>query len=284
MLRLVIGKDYIFYLPGQNNLTRFFHILHLAAKISKSKIIYPVVGGWLPEYLQSHPSIAKKLKSISAILVESQRMVNQLKSMGFKNVEILQNFRITDFKPQIAQSSSSPARFAFMARIIPEKGCDILLDAVNILNQKYGTDKFLVDFYGPIADDYKTHFTNRLQNHKNTAYKGLLQPDEVFAALSQHHFTLLPTFYEGEGYPGTIVDSFLAGTPVIVTDWKDLASFINEDKTGFVIPPKNAEKLASAMERIITQPDIIQPMRLAAIAESDKFSADKAWQTIKKHL
>lgn len=43
---------------------------------------------------------------------------------------------------------------------------------------------------------------------------------------------VIPTYYQGEGFPGTILDSYIFGVPVIVSKCKYNSEMIKEGKTG----------------------------------------------------
>lgn len=281
LLKAPFGKDTVFYLPGQNNLSRFFPTLYRLCKLAKSRIVYPVVGGWLPDFVADKPQLKNKLKNIDGVLVESQRMVNQLQDLGFANVEILENFRQTEFKPEF--SASSKLRFVFMARLCREKGCNLILEAVDKLN-KFNPSAFTVDFYGPKIDDFAEEFLGKISKMPNVEYHGTVAPHRVFETLNQYDCLLLPTYYEGEGFPGSIVDSFFAGIPAIVSDWKDLGGFIEDGETGFVIPPKDADALTRAMGDLIDNPGQLEPMKRAAYSRSKHYTASAAWEIIKKYV
>lgn len=280
LLNLGITSKTIIYLPGQNNLQHFFLILLFISQLFKNKIIYPVVGGWLPEFISDKQRLANGLKRIKAVLVESDRMKNELCELGFHNVHILQNFRISDFRPII--TSHKKTKFIFMARIMPEKGCDIIFESVRHLS---ANDDFEVDFYGQINKDYEKSFFDQISQFDTVSYKGCIAPELVFNTLSNYDCTLLPTYYDGEGFPGTIVDSFISGVPVIVSDWKDLRSFVKEKETGFIIPVKNHRALAKAMLGYMSLSEANKKsMKLNALKESAKYDEKKAWDVFSQFL
>jgi glycosyltransferase involved in cell wall biosynthesis len=268
----------IFYLPGESNLNKYFPILYYISKLARIEIIYPVVGGWLPSFLTTHCHLITKLKTIKAILVESERMNNELFNMGFRNVSILENFRIINKQPFVKRSTSEHLKFVFMSRVRPDKGCNIIFDA---LEQLKINGHFTVDFYGEIAKDYETEFLSKVSKHSNTSYRGIIQPTDVFLTLTRYDILLLPTYYDGEGFPGTIVESFMSGLPVIVSDWKDLASFISDGENGFVIPPHNANALADRISYLVQNPEVLVPMKENALKSSLKFSESNAWLVVK---
>lgn len=271
----------IVYLPGESNLKKYFPILYHISKFARACVIYPVVGGWLPEFLAKNKTLIPKLQTINAVLVESERMRLELKNMGFRNVEILEKFRITDFKPVVKNPSQGHIKLVFMARIRADKGCNIIFEALDHIQE---IDNISIDFYGKINIDYESEFKSKIEMYSNVRYCGIVQPSEVFDTISKYDCLLLPTFYNGEGFPGTIVEAYMAGVPVIVSNWKDLASFVDDGNNGFVIPPQDSRALADCISYLIENPKILSPMKENALKSSLKFSESNAWCVINKYI
>jgi glycosyltransferase involved in cell wall biosynthesis len=62
---------------------------------------------------------------------------------------------------------------------------------------------------------------------------------------------LFPTYWQGEGFPGAIIDAFVSGVPVIASDWNMNREIIIHEKNGLLVPPGDAMSLALAMKRMI---------------------------------
>lgn len=283
LVYLSMKANYVVYLPGQNNLSNFFPILYRLSKLFRFKIIYPVVGGWLSDYLTNKPKLSRSLKNISAILVESETLESQLKlNYGFSNVEQLTNFRITDFTPSI--KNHEEVKFVFMARVCPEKGCDYILNFARCYNKAPDRNKCAITFYGPIASEYRTSFFNQIKQLPNVRYEGVIEPQNVYKTLNEYDCMLLPSYYEGEGFPGSIVDSFIAGIPVVTTNWKALGSFIREGETGFIVSVHDQESLNNCLESIINNPTNLTHMKEHCIKEAKRYSAETAWKILSSYL
>ena len=141
------------------------------------------------------------------------------------------------------------------------KGCDIILDAVNKINTSY-QDKFIVDFYGPIEDNYDKEYMRKVDSLPNVSYKGFidLRNEKNYDVLASYDIMLFPTYWHGEGFPGIIIDAFIAGLPVIASDWSLNAEIIEDGKTGIIIDVKNVDALAEAMTRLIEDKNLIKGM------------------------
>ena len=143
---------------------------------------------------------------------------------------------------------------------MPEKGCNLILEAVRCLNLKGLSDAYSVDFYGVIDESYN-EFNEQLECLENVSYHGVLNFFDYSGidVLSKYHVTLFPTFWRGEGFPGVIVDSYLAGLPIIASDWSLNAEIVLED-TGCIIPVNDVNALIGKMEYLISHKELLNPM------------------------
>ena len=66
-----------------------------------------------------------------------------------------------------------------------EKGCDEILEAAKLLNEWGIQDRYIVDFYGKVADDFRTTFEEGISQLSNVKYQGFL---DMRQKEGQHHF------------------------------------------------------------------------------------------------
>lgn len=283
LLCCVLSCSVIIYLPGQNNLKRFFPILFNLSKLLGHKIIYPVVGGWLAEYISDKPDLQNKLREINAILVETNNLKNKLeKQYGFSNVDILTNFRSSNYAPY-KNNIPSQLRVVFMARITEAKGCNIIFNVARLLKEN-GIDYIIFTFYGKIDPSYESEFLQKLDNNPNCNYGGIIEPDDVYSILNKHDLLILPTHYEGEGFPGSIVDAYKAGIPVMVSNWKDIPEFVLEGETGFVLDPFDEHGYYNKLKDVYLNHKLLLDLKNQAFKESQKYSAESGWKVLSRYL
>lgn len=227
------------------------------------RLCYFVIGGVLADYMREGKVQLQPYKCVDWFLVESLQMKEQMQELGFSNVIHLPNFKHIDYMPDKRPHSSAEAtRFVFLSRIIPEKGCNFIFEALDILNAQGMAERISVDFYGTIDDGYRQEFTQKTAAVPNAEYKGFLdlRKTENYDILADYDAMLFPTYWPGEGFPGIIVDAFIAGLPVIATDWAHNSEIIEHHQTGIIIPPHNAEDLAKQMLFFTENPSELQRM------------------------
>lgn len=282
-LRDMAWCNTLVWLPAYSNLRYLFRIIRMFSAVFGFDIIYPVVGGQLSQFLLRLPYHRRHLGKLKAILAENQLTVNELHNrFGFNNVEIFPNFREICPQPEFSTDLYAPLRLVFMARICMEKGIDVIAG----LCEARGARTFTIDFYGQIDPKDEEYFRTQLvEKYPFVKYNGLLAPDEIANTLGQYDVMLLPTRYPGEGFPGSVMDAYRVGIPVIVSDWRYAREFVTEGVSGYIADyDRPLPGVIAAVERIDDDRNLLTQLKRSAYAESLKYSPDRAWEILSKYL
>ena len=207
-------------------------------------------------------------------LVESNKMKDQLEAHGIKGVKQVANFKPIHYYPKVSLCKDGKIRFVFVSRIMPDKGCDYIVEAAKLLNEKGQEKNFSIDFYGKIADSYKKIFEQKLEILPNVNYNGFLNLRENagYDRLAEYDVMLFPTYWRGEGFAGVFIDAFIAGLPLIATDWAHNRQFLEEGKTALFIPVHNVKFLVETMQKCIEDNVKINEMKAACQQEAEKYN------------
>lgn len=217
------------------------------------KIIYWTIGGVFADRVESGIFNRKYLRCVNYFIVEGDRMKRVLSRCGIENVFVKSNFKTITYLPKIQKKTDGRKYFYFLSRIRPEKGVDSILNCVKRLNENGYKDKFVVHFYGNIAPDYRLQFENQIDKLENVEYVGTLQlQDETnYDKLAEYHYMLFPTYWLGEGFPGVVIDAYIAGTPIIASDWNLNVEYIKNGESGIIVPVHDDNYLYSKMLDVI---------------------------------
>lgn len=254
---------------------KFFRALHL-----KREVIHWVIGGKFGDNIQNGVIDADVFGYAKYTFVESHAMVKQLQECGIKGVSQLPNFKAIPYFPDLNKAlnerkHSSKIRFVFLSRVMPEKGCNYILEAIQKLNEKGLQNKFIVDFYGKIDGSYQNEFMQKMRSLENVNYHGLLDLKTAagYDTLATYHAMLFPTYWKGEGFAGVFIDAFIAGLPVLASDWAHNAEIIREGELGLLFPVHDVGALADVMERCITREIDLSEMAVNARREASQYDA-----------
>lgn len=153
-------------------------------------------------------------------------------------------------------SESFQGRFIFVGHVKREKGLDEILALGPLLPKGW-----LVDIYGPLRGYKPEEFSA-----SNIRYQGVLQPECVASVIANYNVLLLPTFHEGEGYPGVILEAYSVKAPVVATRWRALSEIVDES-CGALIELHNTLDLLRGMR------DVEKDYRNKRVGASKRFMA-----------
>jgi glycosyltransferase involved in cell wall biosynthesis len=228
----------IIIMPAHNGIRFFAPLLAFFNNFFHIKLHYVVIGGWLPEFLESRKELQKSLKRFSGIYVETNTMKNNLEKLGFKNVYILPNCKELNIlkEDELIYATSKPFKLCTFSRVMKEKGIEDAVNAVEEINKQYGETIFTLDIYGQVDPSQVEWFENLKKKFSNDIkYKGLVPFDQSTNVLKEYYALLFPTYYEGEGFAGTLIDAMAAGVPVIASNWRYNKEIIHNGENGLLI-------------------------------------------------
>ena len=87
-----------------------------------------------------------------------------------------------------------------------------------------------------------------------------------------YYMLLFPTHFTTEGIPGTIIDSYAAGVPVIASKWDGFNDVIDNGVTGIGYQCLHNECLQAAIEDAIKSPNKIKEMKKQNVDDDFEFS------------
>ena len=155
-----------------------------------------------------------------------------------------------------------------------EKGITDAIEALAELNK--GKIIATLTVYGPIAAEYKAEFEQLIAKYKDfCTYGGVVSPDDSVKTLKNYYMLLFPTYWKGEGMPGTIIDAFCAGVPVIARRWGYCDEMIEHQKTGFVYDFDKPEELKTWLEYVLKYPQEIYKMKKNCLLAGSNYIAQK---------
>ena len=260
-------------------ITLLLPVLVLLKSCLHFKLLYPVLGGWIADFLNEHRIMRALFKNIDEIYVETHSMKREISKI-LDNVVYMPNFSIRRPIKKVNEYNSSEYSFCIYSRIVKEKGIEIAINAIRKVNEIYGKDICKLYIYGKVYDSYKEEFERLINDNTHVVIYGGLLGNQALNVISKHYIMLFPTYYEGEGFPGTLVEAFMAGIPVIASDWKYNSEIIEEGKTGYLFDLKEDDSLVNIICKAICLPEIVNKMRFNCLQESKKYIPDSVMQPI----
>lgn len=245
------------------------------------KIYYDVVGAWLPSALARNFIMRYFIKRLDALFIETHHMEKQLLKFGVHNLMIVNNFK--DNKICSIESSlmnnQPPYKLCFCSRVEPQKGVLDMIDVVKRLNANELL--YTLDIYGGIEKNFISSFEKLLITFPDyIQYKGELNSDEVSAVINGYFLQLFPTKYLTEGIPGSIIDSFYAGVPVVASRWNSASEVIIDNYNGFLFNFNDYGMMYEKLIFLSSHPEAVINIRKNCIESAKKYSPENAVKPI----
>jgi len=285
LLQLLSGHQHIVFMLADKGIRVVVPPLVLMNRIFHRSLHYVVIGGWLPSLISTRPVLAFFLRQIDHIYVETTMMSEQLKQMGFHSLTVMPNCKQTEVvkAQQLPHFDTMPFPLCTFSRVIKSKGIEDAIAAVNSCNQRMGKTVYTLDIYGMIQE--KEWFDDLMNRQSSTIrYCGMIPYHESTKVLHKYFALVFPTFYEGEGFAGTIIDAMAAGLPAIVSDWKFNKEIITEGKTGYIFPTHSVEILSIILWDMAHAPQKVDAMRPACIEEAKKYQLSEVIKVLSNNI
>lgn len=284
---LKIAKN-IIILPAHNGLRVYAPLLSFFRRFFENrKLHYVVIGGWLPEFLRNKKWLSKKLKKFDGIYVETNTMKKALEEQGFSNVVVMPNCKelIPLAESALVYAAGEPYKLCTFSRVMKEKGIEDAIDAVKSVNEHFGRTVYELDIYGQVDQNQTEWFEKLCQDFPSyVRYSGLVPFDKSVDVLKNYFALLFPTYYEGEGFAGTLIDALAAGAPVVASDWRYNAEIVIEGETGLLYPTKNNEMFIQKLIWIYENSEQCNNMKTNCIQKAYQYQPKTVIQVLCQRL
>jgi glycosyltransferase involved in cell wall biosynthesis len=146
-----------------------------------------------------------------------------------------------------------------VARLASEKGVEYLIQAMEIVLQKYPTARVLYagqhqNVMGEEAYAQRlAPMIARLGDH--WTFLGGVSAIELRALYHTCEVTVLPSINSTEAFGLVQVESMICGTPVVASDIPGVRQPVKMTGMGYIVPPMNGSALAQGILQVLDRPD-----------------------------
>lgn len=181
---------------------------------------------------------------------------------------------------KIDYDSHGPVKLLFVGRLVPQKGLDVLLEALSLLSRDARWTLTLAGD-GPawtslVAQATRNGVLDRLK------LLGWCSKEDLARIYRDADVFVLPS--RDEGMSNALLEAMATGLPVICTDVPGMRDVITDGETGLIVPPEHPPALAAALTTIMADTAARAAMGRAARSHvARRFSwtrAAKNWRTI----
>lgn len=174
---------------------------------------------------------------------------------------------LDSFAPRDSRPPADPARIVTVARLSPEKGHVVLLEALHLLARRGVRAEVELIGSGDFRDAVAAH-AERLGIADRVHLVGELEPPDVIERLRAADIFCLPSF--AEGLPVSIMEAMAIGVPVVSTYISGIPELAVHQRTALTVPAGSATALADALAELIDDPGLGDRLAKAARLEVEE--------------
>lgn len=203
------------------------------------------------------------------IVVQGSNWIVQLKELGFdvSNYKVVPNWPAQDrgiaYRARDVPAAK-PVRFVFVGWLTERKGINELLSAYDLIADE-GLAKLTFAGGGDLLE--KVMKWSAKHGHA-VDVKGWVDPDAMSEIYDQHDVLVLPSY--AEGFPNVLIESMARAMPAIATPVGGIPDSLEDGMNGWLVPVRDAQKLAAAMRKYIEDRSVL------------KEHSQNAFQTVKQ--
>lgn len=169
----------------------------------------------------------------------------------------------TEHLPALPHPDNKIVHLGFVGRLVWSKGVDILISALDILQQRKTAVQ--LDLYGePDLENPKTITLEQLDiwnGRDDVTWHG--RSENIREVWQKADIAIVPS-RGGEGMPRAMLEAASCGRAVIVTDVPGCRHFVVDNQQGYLVPTEDAKALADAIEKLVADKELRQKMGDAA--------------------
>ena len=171
--------------------------------------------------------------------------------------------------PLAPPERSRPIRLAVVGRLSPRKAPHLVLEAMRRIGERHDV---VVELAGTAFTGYEWYEAQLRETASapelagRVLFSGYCSP--IWPVLERADIVVAPSLQEPFG--NVVVEAQLAGRPVVAAAAYGHLESVTDFETGLLVPPGDAEALADAVARLITDPALAARLGEQARAEAER--------------
>ena len=202
------------------------------------------------------------IENADVITAVSHSCAKELKKEHIINTEIAVVNNGVDTNSFIPGKNKKKENYIlYTGRLETRKGLIDLIESAKYVCRESADIKFILTGKGTIKK-YLERRINDFGLKKNFYFAGFVDRSKLLEYYQNATIYVLPSYYEG--LPTTLLEAMSCGIPLIATDVEGSSELITDGKTGLLAPPRDPERLAEAILRLLDDEELRERISINA--------------------
>jgi len=238
----------------------------------KGKIVVCLRGYDITGFLQEHPhAYDYYFDKCDLFLPVCKAFKKLLEQEGCPSEKIIVHHSSIDLSKFTFQAASLPRKGTFnilsAGRFVEKKGFEYAIKAIARMVKQYPNIRYTLIGEGALKNKYKK-LIKSLKMNNNIKIDGWHAHEEYIKILRNSHLFILPSVTadnnDQEGIPNVLKEAMAMGRLVTATVHSGNPELIEHKVSGILVPERDSDAIANAIEYFIVHPDKWKSIQLAA--------------------
>jgi len=188
-------------------------------------------------------------------VVAGPALGGKYQAVGKRVVETVPIIKMGELKNPRPTVGRIPNRLLTVGRVVPGKGVEVLLKTVSILRRSTPVTLRIVGGGDPGYLRHLAHFAASAGVQDAVAFAGVLpNGPQLWREYQEAAVFVCPSL--SEGFPRVLYESMALGTPIVSTAVGGIPGVLANGEQALLVRPGDAEQLAQACQRVLSDPDL----------------------------
>lgn len=231
----------------------------------------------------------------TSLIAASQAVKQEYTAVGCdpKRIEVIYNCIDARFVniPRATRTDEDgkepQVHLTFVGRLCVEKGVLVILKALDILINQQSKRHLHLNIFGDGDDGYMKELLDYIREKQLAAFvtfHGKVPQDVLIAQYDRSDIMLIPSLWK-EPFGLVVAEAMARGLPIITSNIGGPAEIITHEVDGLLIEPGDEHLLATAITRLLDNPDECQRFSQAARATvRERFMVGENARRVEQHL
>lgn len=256
------GTRILYYVPAGPHLVPILRdlVLLLALRLWFRQSVFHFHAAGLSELIQSAPKwlrwLAFKAYGKPDLAIQNSELnPPDAVYFGARHVAIIPN-GISDaaaaYLP-VQRPQSELIQILYVGSVQEQKGVMLLLEAIRqIATHRTDLSLWIMGEFASLEFESQTReFCERHSLTSLVSFVGQQLDDAKWKFFSSADLLCFPTYFAAESFGNVVLEAMMFELPVVATRWRGIPDLVDDEKTGLLVPPKDASALALAVERLM---------------------------------
>ena len=219
---------------------------------NRARILRPVVNALIRYSLG---------RQVRRVIIENNDDFNNLVASGFAkkdSIALIKGAGVDTKKFDYKPEPDGQVRVIMVSRLLRDKGVQEFIDAAKLVKARESTVQFVL--VGDVDEGNPTSLTadqlTDLRKSRDVTWLGART--DIAELLAASHVACLPSYREG--LPKSLIEAASAGRPIVTTDVPGCREVVTHMVNGLLIQPRDVTALATAIEKLVNDPQLRQSM------------------------